>query len=95
MFWHDAHLFQCQIVNARVADNQFVEFQLDDPNDAETVATVKGDASLVANFATVASTATLTMAISPENSGETNPGAGSHTVIAGKTYEISAESAEG
>ena len=66
-----------------------------DPGMDSTEAILFGDATLTANFAPVVTTATLTLAVSPENSGSTNPVIGTHVVAVGDTVEIGAVPASG
>lgn len=61
----------------------------------KTTAKLLDDATITANFAKVLITATLTMAVSPEGSGSTNPGTGTHIIVVGDTIEIQAIPAAG
>jgi len=63
---------------------------ISDPDNAETIITVYGETSIIANFAEATTSATLTMQISPDNSGTVNPGIGTHTVVAGESFTITA-----
>jgi hypothetical protein len=63
---------------------------IEDADNAETVVTLYGNSTITANFVAATSTATLAMQVSPDNSGYTNPGSGSHTVVIGNNYEINA-----
>ena len=66
-----------------------------DPSSPMTTATLSGDATVTANFVKVSSTAALTMAISPDGTGSTNPGTGTHTVPTATTVTIEALPASG
>lgn len=66
------------------------DVELDDPKDADTVATVNGEASVTANFERTTSTVTLTMGASPDGGGSTSPSVGSHTVGVGSFQRIKA-----
>ena len=63
-----------------------------DPSSASTTVTLTGNATVTANFAT---TAQLTMAVSPNNTGTTSPAIGIHTVKQEKTVSITATATEG
>ncbi len=63
--------------------------------DFNTQAVVQSNVNIIANFKKMDKTASLTMAVSPENSGTTNPAAGAHTVPVGAHTEIEAVPADG
>ncbi len=65
------------------------------PTLVKTSVVVNGDATITALFAAVSQTANLTMAATPSASGTVNPGVGSHAVVIGATYAISATAATG
>jgi metallophosphoesterase (TIGR03768 family) len=68
---------------------------VEDPFSQDTSVTVSGDAAVTANFAKILSTAALTLAVTPRNSGSTNPGCGLHLVPVGAHTEIKAIPAAG
>ncbi|MEI6421767.1 MAG: MBG domain-containing protein, partial [Lentisphaerota bacterium] len=68
---------------------------VEDPFSQDTSVTVSGDATVTANFAKILSTATLILAVTPRNSGSTNPGGGTHVVPVGAHTEIKAIPAAG
>lgn len=65
------------------------------PNVAQTQVILSGDATVTANFAANGEKVKATIAISPDSSGATNPGVGTHELNAGVTYPLEAKAAAG
>ncbi|MEI6422005.1 MAG: C1 family peptidase, partial [Lentisphaerota bacterium] len=63
--------------------------------DRETYVSLNANATVTANFKPIDATATLTLAVSPDASGFTNPSPGEQTVIVGEHIEIEAIPADG
>ncbi len=66
-----------------------------DIRNPRTTVTIIGNAKVIANFKKIVNTGALTMAVSPENSGTTNPAVGTHAVPSGAWTEIDAIPADG
>lgn len=64
--------------------------KIGDPDQKETIVTLNGDAYVMANFAVQKEEAVLTLAVSPDNAGSTNPGAGEMNVSVGEPVKIEA-----
>ena len=69
--------------------------EIDDPSSEKSSVVLTSEATVTANFAKIVTTATLTMAVSPEDSGTTNPNPGAHTVAVGEGIEIQAIPSDG
>ena len=69
--------------------------KIEDANSDTTSVVLSGNATVTANFAKILKTATLTLAVTPRNSGSTNPGGGTHVVPVGAHTEIKAIPAAG
>ena len=61
----------------------------------ETAVSLNGNATVTANFLPIITTATLTLAVTPDNSGSTNPSTGAITVNVGEHIEIQAIPSDG
>lgn len=66
-----------------------------DSSASSTTVVLSGDATVTANFAAIPATATLTMAVSPDSSGTTDPAVGTHTVNTQEAISISATAGDG
>ena len=100
---HDLFVGQVIEINASPADGyHFMGWTatgavtITDIGDPTTTAVITGTAATItANFAADKTPAILTMAVSPANSGSTNPGAGTHDLFVGEIVEISASPTAG
>jgi hypothetical protein len=66
-----------------------------DTSSAQTTVTLSGDATVTAKYTSTALQAVLTMAVTPDNSGTTDPTVGTHTVQKNEATTIKATAASG
>lgn len=99
---HSVNKNQAITVTATAASNyHFTSWSLEgeatiaNSKSASTTVTLKGNATLTANFSANTGTADLTMAVSPSGGGSVNPGAGTHTVQKGEPQVVIAVAASG
>lgn len=69
--------------------------EITDEYDDNSSVVLAADATVTANFAQIVNTATLTLAVTPDASGSTNPGVGAHIVPVGAHVQIQAIPASG
>ena len=69
--------------------------KIDNVNSATTYVTLTGDATVTANFAKGSGEAVLTMSVTPDSGGWTDPSVGQHTVKSGESVEIEATANDG